>query len=137
MENLKCASLRQALALPTNIRLGLERLARDKHSILLRKFVNYSCKKFYRIGPRCLEVGGDFSITKIDNIFKVFCSIGEQKDQKAFYFSSIKCLSSKCFCTKRQGPINRTLNGGFSFFIFTHSGAKVRKLFTAVIYKFL
>jgi hypothetical protein len=36
--------------LPTNIRPRLERLARDKHSTLLQKFVNYSHKKFYRIG---------------------------------------------------------------------------------------
>ncbi len=35
------------LALPTNIRL--ERLATDKHSSLLRKFVNYGRKKFYTI----------------------------------------------------------------------------------------
>jgi hypothetical protein len=30
----------------------LERLARDKHSSLLRKSVNYGQKKFYNIGPR-------------------------------------------------------------------------------------
>ncbi len=30
----------------------LERFARDKHSSLLRKLVNYGRKKFYRIGPR-------------------------------------------------------------------------------------
>jgi hypothetical protein len=29
----------------------LERLARDKHSSLLQKFVNYGHKKVYRIGP--------------------------------------------------------------------------------------
>jgi hypothetical protein len=27
-------------------------LDRDKHSRLLRKFVNYGCKKFSRVGPR-------------------------------------------------------------------------------------
>jgi hypothetical protein len=31
--------------------LSLEKLARDKHSSLLRKFVYYSCKKFNSIGP--------------------------------------------------------------------------------------
>jgi hypothetical protein len=31
---------------------GLERLARDKHSSLLRKFVNCGRKKFYRIWHR-------------------------------------------------------------------------------------
>jgi hypothetical protein len=30
----------------------LESLARDKHSSLLRKSVNYDRKKFYNIGPR-------------------------------------------------------------------------------------
>jgi hypothetical protein len=30
----------------------LERLARDKHSSLLQKTVNYGRKKFYNIGPR-------------------------------------------------------------------------------------
>jgi hypothetical protein len=30
---------------------SLERLARDKHSSLLQKFVNYGRKKFYRIVP--------------------------------------------------------------------------------------
>jgi hypothetical protein len=30
----------------------LERLAMDKHSSLLRKFVTYDCKKFYKICPR-------------------------------------------------------------------------------------
>ncbi len=29
----------------------LERLSRDKHSSLLRTFVNYGRKKFYNIGP--------------------------------------------------------------------------------------
>jgi hypothetical protein len=40
------------LALPTNIRLGWKRNAGDKHSSLLRKFVNYGQKKFHNIGPR-------------------------------------------------------------------------------------
>jgi hypothetical protein len=31
----------------------LERRARDKHSSLLQKFVNYGQKKFHNIGPRC------------------------------------------------------------------------------------
>jgi hypothetical protein len=29
----------------------LERLAMEKHSSLLRTFVNYNCKTFYNIGP--------------------------------------------------------------------------------------
>jgi hypothetical protein len=30
----------------------LERLASEEHSILLRAFLNYGCKKFYNIWPR-------------------------------------------------------------------------------------
>jgi hypothetical protein len=30
----------------------LEKLARDKHSSLLQKSVNYGCKKLYSTGPR-------------------------------------------------------------------------------------
>jgi hypothetical protein len=33
----------------------LERLAMDKHSSLLRKFVNYGQEKFHNIGPRCKQ----------------------------------------------------------------------------------
>jgi hypothetical protein len=43
--------LGQAPGLLSNIRLGLERLASDKRSNALQKFVNYGCKKFYNIGP--------------------------------------------------------------------------------------
>jgi hypothetical protein len=32
----------------------MERLAGDKHSSLLQKFVTYGRKKFYNIGPRCV-----------------------------------------------------------------------------------
>jgi hypothetical protein len=31
---------------------SLERVARDKYSSLLRKFITYGCKKFYNIGIR-------------------------------------------------------------------------------------
>jgi len=46
-----------ALAESGNVNLPgpLERLARDKHSSLLRKFVNYYRKKFYSTGPRCFQ----------------------------------------------------------------------------------
>jgi hypothetical protein len=36
---------------PLNGRLWPERLAKDKHSSLLQKFVNYRRKKFYKIVP--------------------------------------------------------------------------------------
>ncbi len=39
------------LALPTNITLGWKINVVEKHSSLLRKFVNYGRKKFYNIWP--------------------------------------------------------------------------------------
>jgi hypothetical protein len=45
------ASLGYSLALPTNIRLYLERLARDKRSSLVQ---TYSRKKLYNIGPKLM-----------------------------------------------------------------------------------
>ncbi len=51
VKHLKGDSLRLAPTFLSNIRLGLEELAKDKHSSLLRKFVNYGRKKFYNIGP--------------------------------------------------------------------------------------
>ncbi len=39
------------LALLTNARTKLKRLAKYKHSNLLKAFVNYRRKKFYNIGP--------------------------------------------------------------------------------------
>ncbi len=39
---------------------GLERLARDKHSRLLRKFINYGRKKFYNYGSRPREQAPGF-----------------------------------------------------------------------------
>jgi hypothetical protein len=39
------------LDLPPKIRLSLEKLARNKHSSLLGKFVKYGLKKAYDIGP--------------------------------------------------------------------------------------
>jgi hypothetical protein len=38
----------------------VERLVKDKHSCLLRKFVNYGRKKIYNVGPRA-------------NVIKLFC----------------------------------------------------------------
>jgi hypothetical protein len=51
LEHLKGVSLREALALPVNIGLGWKRLAKNKHSSLLQKFINYVNKKFYSTGP--------------------------------------------------------------------------------------
>jgi hypothetical protein len=80
VEHLKGASLGQAAALPANIRLGLklERLARDKHSRLLRKSVNYSRKKFYRTGPYQLEkLLPNFKTEMLKNLKAFFFQVGE------------------------------------------------------------
>ncbi len=51
----RCSTPRQATDLRHIHQIRLERLARDKHSSLLRKLVNYGRKKFYEIGPRCKQ----------------------------------------------------------------------------------
>ncbi len=51
-EPLRCSSLEKAPGLAHKHQTKLERLAKNKHSSLLRKFVNYEEKKFYNIGPR-------------------------------------------------------------------------------------
>ncbi len=51
-QQLKGVSLGLAPALLPNIRLSWKRIARDKHSGLLQKSVNYDCKKFYNFDPR-------------------------------------------------------------------------------------
>ncbi len=48
---LRCSTLGYAPGF-TRKHTRLEMFARDKHSSLLRKFVNYGCKKSYNIGPR-------------------------------------------------------------------------------------
>jgi hypothetical protein len=50
VQNLKGASIGYAPGLIANIRLGWKRLARDKHSSLLRAFVNYGQKSFIILG---------------------------------------------------------------------------------------
>ncbi len=47
----RISTLGQASGLTYKHQDGLERLARYKHSSLLRKSLNYGCKKIYKIGP--------------------------------------------------------------------------------------
>jgi hypothetical protein len=56
----------------------LERLARDKHSSLLRKSVRYGCKKFYSAGPR----------SKHASLLRNYTNYGEKK----FYNIAYRCL---------------------------------------------
>ena len=51
----RCSTLRLAPGLALKQKPRLERLARGKHSSLLRKYVNYGRKKFYNIGPWSLQ----------------------------------------------------------------------------------
>ncbi len=63
MKHLKGALPRQTLAFLTNIRQGWKDYTgtyRDKHSSLLRKFINYCRKKFYNIRPRRLSLKASF-----------------------------------------------------------------------------
>jgi len=46
----RCSTQGKALSISNMQKTRLERLARDKHCSFT-KSVNYSCKKFYRIGP--------------------------------------------------------------------------------------
>jgi hypothetical protein len=50
---------------PQKPQTRLDRLARDKHSSLLRKFVNYSRKKPYSTGPQGLKSYSVISVQKI------------------------------------------------------------------------
>jgi hypothetical protein len=45
----RCSTLGYAPGLIHKLQTRLEKLARNKCSSLLRKFVNYGCKKFYNI----------------------------------------------------------------------------------------
>ncbi len=47
----KCSILEWAPGLAHKQSTSMERLAKNKHSSLLRIFVNYGQKKFYNIGP--------------------------------------------------------------------------------------
>jgi hypothetical protein len=51
VEYLKDASLGKSPGSPLNLFTRLERLARNKQSSLLQKFINDGRKKFYNIGP--------------------------------------------------------------------------------------
>jgi hypothetical protein len=56
--------------LPQTLAL-LERLDRDKHSSLLRKSVNYSCKSFIGLAPR-VNLIKKFGV----NLLTLFCKLG-------------------------------------------------------------
>ena len=117
VEFISCASLRQAPALPTNIILGWKRLATDKHSSLLRKFVNYGHKKFHNIGPSYMSFMEHeiyFYLERVTRTESVNCDIlSHQKGQKEimthlatlaqeiFEISATSALSKHCFSPRK------------------------------------
>ncbi len=54
MKHLSGAPLLGRLLASPTIKTRLERFAKDKHSSLLRKSVNYRSKKFYSTGPEAV-----------------------------------------------------------------------------------
>jgi hypothetical protein len=75
----------------------LERLARDKHSSLLRKSGNYGCKKFYSTGP--------FKI--FSNVKLIFFSSSCSK-QTGGEFSEKTLDILKHFLAKKEGnPLDK------------------------------
>ncbi len=77
----------------------LERLARDKHSSLLRTFVNYVCKTFYNIGPRSAHVSITFKkaslkVIQASLVERVQLSVNES------LYNIIRCLAIS-HCTSR------------------------------------
>jgi hypothetical protein len=72
-EPFRCSTLGLAPGLAHIPYSMLERLSMDKHSSLLRKFLNHGQKKFYNIGP-CLSVSEIFDV--------ICCEISEEKGKK-------------------------------------------------------
>ncbi len=62
----------------------LDRLSGDKHSSLLRIFINYELKKFCNVGSRCLKVKVNFGDATKVNIFKTVFFLG--------FVSSFGCM---------------------------------------------
>ncbi len=57
----------QGTGLTSKHKTGLERLAGDKYSSLLRKFVNYVCKKFYNFVTRSDPLSDKAPLPRIDD----------------------------------------------------------------------
>ncbi len=72
----RCSTLGQAPGLTDKHYTRLERLAKDKHSSLLRKSVNYGHKKFYSTDP---SLAGDIFFYFFLIFFLIFRSISINK----------------------------------------------------------
>ncbi len=80
------------LALTHKQQTKLERLARYKHSSLLRKFVNYEPDKFHNIGPR-VQSYKTFYVCDL----RIFCNRLE-------YFYGLACTAQYNVCGEGQEP---------------------------------
>ncbi len=68
----------------------LERIAKDKHSIILRAFINCRHQKFYKIGPQEREI--------MTSLFKFDVHVDTSSTRKAVYW--FKCLSTVTFMVR-------------------------------------
>jgi hypothetical protein len=69
LEHLKDASIRKALTLPANIRLGWKDF-QGQHSRLIQKFVNYGRKKFYNMATGAVATAGKVKASTDQHIHK-------------------------------------------------------------------
>ncbi len=58
----------------------LERLASDEHSCLLRKFITYGCKKFYKNCPVSGNTSRRGRLSTVDLLIKIACLATKVKD---------------------------------------------------------
>jgi hypothetical protein len=86
-----------------NHKIRLERLARDKHSSLLRKYINYGHKKFYNIGPCLISADREFfiEIRSVANLTIKNLEIeNKNTNHMDFIFDTMRSTSKKSTCQK-------------------------------------
>ena len=93
----------------------LERLATDKHSSLLRKFVNYGHKKFYSIGPavrfesllveRSTNYATPLGIQNFMFKFVEIVKVGKVLGATSLHQLAVFPTHSKSFPYERQGAL--------------------------------
>ncbi len=100
----RCSTLEQAPGLTREHQTILERLARDKHSSLLRKSLNYGQKSFITSGP-VMELNSHFHIKVLfcrSASFgrKAFCrqTFGIQSQHTDIWPTDIQDESAAIFC---------------------------------------
>ncbi len=152
--------LKEALGLIHKHSIRLERLARDKHSSLLRIFINYGHKFFYNIGPELQKLNlkkklvnestADIAATTQHSFGKM--SVGQMLlDQMAGHQKTMLLTFPFRPFRRRRRPIVEKRMGPGAIVIAPHylcnlsilqkspcfePGACIIKLITAVIYGF-